>query len=123
MPSQGYAELSLGELYTMIQSGAPSASKDNTLQNMLKMQTETLLPRYQQEVEYSKAYTDALKDIPSEYKDKIESSGVDIEALPGDLAEKIQKAINANEKLKSSEKQLAFKLIHKRRVGFYVGSF
>ncbi|HBA02632.1 MAG TPA: hypothetical protein DCW51_00855, partial [Clostridium sp.] len=106
---QSYADkagLSLGELYTMIQSGAPSASKENALQNMLKMQTETLLPQYQREVEaYSKAYADALKAIPSEYKDKIENGGVDIESLPSDLAEKVQTAIDANEKLKSSEKQ------------------
>lgn len=108
---QSYADkagLSLGELYTMIQSGAPSASKENALQSMLQMQTETLLPQYQREVEaYSKAYADALKAIPSEYKDKIENGGVDIESLPSDLAEKVQKAIDANERLKASEKQLA----------------
>lgn len=108
---QGYANeagLSLGELYTMIQSGAPGASKENALQSMLKMQTETLLPQYQREVEaYSKSYEDALKAIPSEYKDKIESGGADIESLPADLAKKVQTAIDANEKLKSSEKQLA----------------
>ena len=107
---QGYADkagLSLGELYTMIQSGAPSESKENALQSMLQMQTETLLPQYQREVEaYSKAYEDALKAIPSEYKGKIENGGVDIESLPSDLAEKVQAAIDANEKLKSSEKQL-----------------
>ena len=91
----------------MIQSGAPSASKENALQSMLKMQTETLLPQYQREVEaYSKAYEDALKAIPSEYKGKIENGGVDIESLPSDLAEKVQTAIDANDKLKSSEKQL-----------------
>ncbi|EXG87858.1 hypothetical protein K413DRAFT_4759 [Clostridium sp. ASBs410] len=107
---QSYADkagLSLGELYTMIQSGAPSASKENALQSMLEMQTETLLPQYQREVEaYSKAYADALKDIPSEYKAKIENGGVDIESLPSDLAEKVQTAIDANEKLKKSEGQL-----------------
>ncbi|WP_024347367.1 hypothetical protein [Lacrimispora indolis] len=108
---QSYADkagLTLGELYTMIQSGAPSASKENALQSMLQMQTDTLLPQYQREVEaYSKAYEDALKAIPSEYKDKIENGGVDIETLPSDLAEKVQAAIDANDKLKSSEKQLA----------------
>ncbi|MFT4107155.1 MAG: hypothetical protein QM657_15480 [Lacrimispora sp.] len=108
---QSYANeagLSLGELYTMIQSGAPGASKENALQRMLKMQTETLLPQYQREVEaYSKSYEDALKAIPSEYKDKIESGGADVESLPADLAKKVQTAIDANEKLKSSEKQLA----------------
>lgn len=108
---QNYADktgLSLGELYTMIQSGAPNASKENALQSMLKMQSETLLPQYQREVEAnSKSYADALKAIPSEYKDKIENGGVDIESLPSDLAEKVQAAIDANEKLKSSEKQLA----------------
>ncbi|MFT4007132.1 MAG: hypothetical protein QM683_16450 [Lacrimispora sp.] len=108
---QNYADktgLSLGELYTMIQSGAPNASKENALQSMLKMQSETLLPQYQREVETnSKSYADALKAIPSEYKDKIENGGEDIESLPSDLAEKVQTAIDANEKLKSSEKQLA----------------
>ena len=108
---QSYADkagLSLGELYTMIQSGAPGASKENALQSMLQMQTETLLPQYQREVEaYSKAYEDALKEIPSEYRDKVENGGEGIESLPSDLAEKVQKAIDANEKLKSSEKQLA----------------
>lgn len=108
---QGYADkagLSLGELYTMIQSGAPNASKENALQRMLKMQTETLLPQYQKEVEaYSKAYEDALKAIPSEYKDKIENGGVEIETLPSDLAKKVQTAIDANDKLKASEKQLS----------------
>jgi len=108
---QSYADkagLSLGELYTMIQSGAPSASKENALQSMLQMQTETLLPQYQREVEaYSKAYADALKEIPSEYKAKVENGGEGIESLPSDLAEKVQKALDANEKLKSSEKQLA----------------
>lgn len=108
---QSYADkagLSLGELYTMIQSGAPSASKENALQSMLQMQTDTLLPQYQREVEaYSKAYEDALKEIPAEYKDKIENGGADIESLPSDLAEKVQAAIDANDKLKSSEKQLA----------------
>jgi len=108
---QSYADkagLSLGELYTMIQSGAPSASKENALQSMLKMQTETLLPQYQREVEaYSKAYEDALKEIPSEYRDKVENGGEGIESLPSDLAKKVQAAIDANERLKSSEKQLA----------------
>lgn len=108
---QSYANeagLSLGELYTMIQSGVPGASKENALQSMLKMQTETLLLQYQREVEaYSKSYEDALKAIPAEYKDKIKSGGVDIESLPADLAKKVQTAIDANEKLKSSEKQLA----------------
>lgn len=108
---QSYADkagLSLGELYTMIQSGAPGASKENALQGMLKMQTETLLPQYQQEVEaYSKAYADALKAIPSEYKDKIENGGIEIESLPSDLGKKVQTAIDANEKLKASQKQLA----------------
>ncbi|WP_313069733.1 hypothetical protein [Lacrimispora sp.] len=100
------AGLSLGEFYTMIQSGAPSASKENALQGMLKMQTETLLPQYQQEVDaYTKAYADALKAVP-EYKDKIENGGVKIESLPSDLGKKVQAAIDANEKLKSSEKQL-----------------
>ncbi|GLB26632.1 hypothetical protein LXJ15735_28730 [Lacrimispora xylanolytica] len=100
------AGLSLGELYTMIQSGAPSASKENALQGMLKMQTETLLPQYQQEVDaYAKAYADALKAVP-EYKEKIENGGVEIESLPSDLGKKVQAAIDANEKLKSSEKQL-----------------
>lgn len=107
---QSYADkvgLSLGELYTMIQSGAPSASKENALQSMLEMQTDTLLPQYQREVEaYSKAYEDALKAIPSEYKDKVENGGEGIESLPSDLAEKVQAAIDANDRLKKSEEQL-----------------
>ncbi len=126
---QDYADkagLSLGELYTMIQSGAPSSSKENALQGMLKMQTETLLPQYQQEVDaYAKAYADALKAVP-EYKDKIENGGIEIESLPSDVAKKVQTAIDANEKLKSSEKQLeegrekqieTIKKLHDNRIG------
>ena len=97
--------MSIGELYTLISEGAPPASKQNYLSQILEVDKQ-LLEDYQKKVEqYQSDYDKALEKVSPEYRNKIGYEDIPIDTLPVEEAENVQNAINAQSQLEEATKK------------------
>ena len=101
------AGMSIGEFYNTIQSGSWDSSRQSALSSIIEVDQQKLKVYTLQVEKYQEQYLQYANQLSDEYKNKIESGGINIEEVPGGISDTVENAIEWFDKLSEAQQSQA----------------